>query len=203
MSIEFLLTSLVVVVTPGTGALYTMRTGIAQGRRASVVAAFGCTLGILPQLVAAISGLAALLNAGAVAFQVIKYLGIAYLLYMAFTTVRDKGGLTVESGAAPRSPCRLIRSAILLNVLNPKLTVFFYAFLPQFVRPGSQDAVPAMVGLSAVFMALTFVVFTGYGWFAAAVRDRIISRPGVRAWLGRAFAGAFVAMAAELVFAEG
>lgn len=202
MSIEFLLTSLIVVATPGTGVLYTMAAGLAHGVRASVVAAVGCTLGIIPHMAAAITGLAALLHTSAVAFEVLKYLGVAYLLYMAWTTWRDKDALTVDKDSAPRSATRVIISGILINILNPKLTIFFFAFLPQFVTAGQSGALLSMVALSAVFMLLTFVVFIGYGIFAAAIRTHVISRPRVLTWMRRTFAGAFVALGARLALEQ-
>lgn len=200
MSVEFLLTSLIVVVTPGTGVLYTLAAGLSRGRRASVTAAFGCTLGIIPHMVAAITGAAALLHTSAMAFQILKYLGVAYLLYMAWSTLRDKGTLTVARDSVPRSARQVIISGILVNILNPKLTIFFFAFLPQFVSTGEPNAALRMIGLSAVFMLLTFVVFVGYGTFAAAIRGHVINRPHVLAWMRRVFAGAFVAFGARLAF---
>jgi threonine/homoserine/homoserine lactone efflux protein len=201
MSIEFLLTTLVVVATPGTGVLYTLAAGLSRGARASVVAAVGCTLGIVPHMVAAVTGAAALLHTSAVAFQCLKYLGVAYLLFMAWSTVREKGALTVEEDQAPRSAARVIVSGVLVNILNPKLTIFFFAFLPQFVAPGEPDTLARMLELSGVFMALTLVVFVGYGLFAAAVRTHVVSRPRVMTWMRRTFAGAFVALGARLAVA--
>jgi threonine/homoserine/homoserine lactone efflux protein len=202
VSPEFLVTTLVVVATPGTGVLYTLAAGLARGARASIVAATGCTLGIVPHMLAAITGLAALLHTSAVAFQVLKYAGVAYLLWMAWTTVREKGALAVDESAAPRSAARVIVSGVLVNVLNPKLTIFFFAFLPQFVDAGAGGTLPQMLQLSAVFMLVTFVVFAVYGVFAAAVRRRVVSRPAVMTWLRRVFAGAFVAMGARLAVAD-
>ena len=196
MSTEFLLTTLIIVATPGTGVLYTLAAGLARGTRASVVAAVGCTLGIVPHMAAAITGLAALLHASGVAFQVLKYLGVAYLLFMAISTLRDKDALTVQE-AAPRSAARIILSGVLVNLLNPKLTLFFFAFLPQFID-GEAHSSLRMLELSAVFMLVTFVVFALYGVFAAAVRDRMITRPAVLAWTRRCFGGAFVALAGKL-----
>lgn len=194
MSLAFLLTSLVIVATPGTGALYTIATGLGRGTRASVIAAFACTLGIVPHLLAAITGLAALLHASGVAFAVLKYAGVAYLLWMAWSTWRDTEEISVE--AQPALPVRrVIASGITLNLLNPKLTIFFFAFLPQFVPDGN---VAHMLLLSAVFMAMTFVVFAGYGAFAAAMRERVLRRPSVMAWLRRTFAATFVALSARL-----
>ena len=202
MSIEFLLTSLVVVATPGTGVLYTLSAGLSRGASASIVAAIGCTLGIVPHMVAAMTGLAALLHASAMAFQVLKYLGVIYLLYMAWSTLRDKGALTVEEEAVLPSAIKVIISGILINVLNPKLTIFFFAFLPQFVSANDPSAFIPLLGLSAVFMLLTFVVFVGYGVFAASVRNHVVSRPRVMIWMRRTFAGAFVALGARLAFTD-
>ena len=202
MSMEFLLTSFIVVATPGTGVLYTMAAGLSRGARASFIAAVGCTLGIIPHMTAAITGLAALLHTSAIAFQILKYLGVAYLLYMAWNTRRDKGGLMVDKDTAPRSATKVIVSGILINILNPKLTIFFFAFLPQFVSANEPSAFLRMVELSAVFMLLTFIVFVGYGKFAAVIRDHVISRPQALTWMRRAFAGAFVALAARLAFSD-
>lgn len=201
MSVEFVITALVIVATPGTGVLYTLAAGLSRGARASVVAAIGCTLGILPHVLAALTGLAALLHASALAFNGLKYLGVAYLLFLAWRTLRDEEALTVAD-EAPRSAARVIVSGILVNVLNPKLTIFFVAFLPQFVRPGDPQALSRMVEMSAVFMAMTLVVFVTYGVFAAAVRNHIVSRPRVLAWIRRVFAGTFVALGARLASAE-
>jgi threonine/homoserine/homoserine lactone efflux protein len=202
MSIAFLLTSLIVVASPGTGVLYTMAAGLSRGARASVVAAVGCTLGIVPHMVAAVTGLAALLHTSAVAFQTLKYLGVTYLLLIAWRTLKEKGALKVETEAAPRSAANVIVSAILVNVLNPKLTIFFFAFLPQFVSSRDPNAFVRMVGLSGIFMLLTLIIFIGYGIFAAAIRKHVISRPRVLTWMRRAFAGAFVALGARLAFAD-
>jgi threonine/homoserine/homoserine lactone efflux protein len=190
-----------VVATPGTGVVYTLSAGLARGARASLVAAVGCTLGIVPHMAAAITGLAALLHTSAVAFGVLKYLGVAYLLYLAWSTLREKGTLAVEvEEDGPGSARKTITIAVLINILNPKLTIFFFAFLPQFVDAGGAQAVLHMLGLSAVFMLITLVVFAIYGAFAAAVRNQVISRPRVLAWMRRVFAGSFVALSAKLAF---
>lgn len=198
MSPEFLITSLIVVASPGTGVLITLAAGLSRGARASIVAAFGCTLGILPHMAAAISGLAALLHASALAFELIKYLGVAYLFYMAWQVVREKGALTVEAESASKPVGQVIVSAILANALNPKLSIFFFAFLPQFVGPDEAAPVLRMTELSLVFMLMTFGVFVIYGVFAASVRRHVISRPAILAWMRRAFAGAFVLLGARL-----
>ena len=202
MSVDFLVTSLVMVAAPGTGVLYTLAAGLSRGSRAGVVAAFGCTLGIVPHLAAAILGLAAVLHASALAFQTLKILGVLYLLSMAWTTLRDEGALAVapEREAAPAR--QVIGSAVLVNLLNPKLSIFFLAFLPQFVRADEPDALGRMLGLSAVFMLLTFLVFAGYGFVAAVLCGQVLARPRVLVWVRRVFAGAFVALGARLALAE-
>ena len=199
---EFLLTSLIVVASPGTGVLYTLATGLSRGARASVVAAFGCTLGIIPHMAAAITGLAALLHTSALAFQTLKYLGVAYLLYMAWNTLKEHGALKIEKEIGPRSVKQVIVTAVLINILNPKLSIFFFAFLPQFMNADEPRALPRMLELSSVFMFLTFVVFVGYGVFAASVRDHVTSRPRVLMWMRRTFAGAFAALGVKLALSE-
>ncbi|MFF5255448.1 LysE family translocator [Streptomyces leeuwenhoekii] len=201
MDIAYLLATLVVVVTPGTGVVYTLAAALSHGRRAGVAAAFGCTLGAVPHLVATISGLAALLHTGTPAYEAVKYLGAGYLLYMAWATLRDKDALVVRGEAEPRPAVRVIVSAVLVNLLNPKPTLFFVAFLPQFVPAGASGSVAAMLRLGAVFMALTLVVFTAYALCAAAVRDRLAARPGVATGLRRAFAVCFVALSVRLAVA--
>ncbi|TIM28545.1 MAG: LysE family translocator [Mesorhizobium sp.] len=202
MSIEFLLTSLIVVASPGTGVLYTLSAGLSRGARASIIAAFGCTLGIIPHMAAAITGLAALLHTSALAFETLKYLGVAYLLYMAWNTLKESGSLNVGQDAAPRSAGKVITSGILINILNPKLSIFFFAFLPQFVSTTEPHALSKMLELSTVFMLLTFVVFVGYGIFAASIRSHVVSRPMVLTWMRRTFAGAFVMLGAKLALTE-
>jgi threonine/homoserine/homoserine lactone efflux protein len=202
MSWEFLVTALIVVISPGTGVLFTLAMGLSRGGKASTVAAFGCTLGIVPHMAAAVLGLAALLHASALAFETLKYAGVAYLLYMAWMTLKESGALSVEPQADRRSSLQVIVHAILINILNPKLTLFFFAFLPQFVDAGEANALPLMLELSGVFMLLTFVVFVGYGLFAAAIRVHVISRPAVLTWMRRTFAAAFVALGAKLALSE-
>nr|WP_306421894.1 LysE family translocator [Azospirillum sp. 412522] len=202
MTPEFLVTSLIVVASPGTGVLLTLAAGLSQGARASAVTAFGCTLGIVPHMAAAVLGLAALLHASAVAFQGLKILGVLYLLYMAWATLKERGALNVEADRTQNPAGRMILRAVLVNVLNPKLSIFFLAFLPQFVSDAEPQPLVRMLELGGAFMALTFVVFVVYGLFAAAVRDQVVSRPRVMAWMRRSFAAAFAALGAKLALAE-
>jgi threonine/homoserine/homoserine lactone efflux protein len=199
---EFLLTSLVVVLIPGTGVVFTVSTGLAQGRRASFFASVGCTLGIVPHLLATILGLAAVMHTSALAFQVLKYAGVAYLFYLAIATWRDRSAFAVQAVQGKASALSLVTKAFLLNILNPKLTIFFLAFLPQFVEPGASSPLLQLLGLSAVFMAMTFGVFVLYGLLAHAFRRAVIDSPRVQAWLRRGFSGAFAALGTQLAVSE-
>lgn len=202
MSPEFLVTTLIIVASPGTGVIYTLAAGLSRGGRASILAAFACTLGIVPHLLAAILGLAALLHTSALAYAIVKYAGVAYLLWMAWQTLRETGALQVEAKSDAHSAWRVIVDGIAINVLNPKLSIFFVAFLPQFIPAAETDPLARMLELSAVFMAMTFAIFAIYGLFAAAMREQVISRPAVMAWMRRAFAAAFVAMGARLALQD-
>ncbi len=200
--VEFWLTTFIVVASPGTGAIYTIAAGLGRGARASILAAFACTLGIVPHLIAAMMGLAALLHTSAVLYDAVKYAGVAYLLFMAWQTLKEQGALKVAADTSARSSIRVLVDGILINLLNPKLTIFFVAFLPQFMRNDAASPMVEMLGLSGVFMGMTFVVFALYGLFAAAMRDHVITRPSVMIWLRRSFAGAFVALGARLAVSE-
>lgn len=213
ISVEFLVTALVVVLVPGTGVIYTLSYGVFRGRRASVAAAFGCTLGIVPHLLASILGLAAMLHASAVAFQFVKVLGVAYLLYLAWGLWRETGALalsesngadseTTSDGRSVRHLGTIALRGGLINILNPKLSIFFLAFLPQFVPVSASDALMRMGILSATFMALTFVIFVGYGLAADAVRNRVLSSVRTTRWMQKAFAGAFAGFAVKLALTD-
>jgi threonine/homoserine/homoserine lactone efflux protein len=199
---EFLLTSLVVVLIPGTGVVFTVSTGLALGRRASLFAALGCTLGIVPHLLATILGLAAIMHTSALAFQALKWAGVAYLFYLAVVTWRDRSTFSVQPVQRKGSSLGLVTKALLLNILNPKLTIFFLAFLPQFVEPGAASPLLQLLGLSAVFMAMTFGVFVVYGLLAHAFRKAVIESTLVQTWLRRGFAGAFAGLGAQLAASE-
>ncbi|WP_312477914.1 LysE family translocator [Stutzerimonas nitrititolerans] len=195
---EFLITSLIVVLIPGTGVIFTVSAGLMQGRRAAFLASIGCTLGIIPHLLATVLGLAAVMHASALAFEVLKYAGVAYLLYLAVATWRDRSAFTVQSVKDGHRPSGLVTKAFLLNILNPKLTIFFLAFLPQFVEPGSSSPSLQLLSLSTVFMLMTFAVFAVYGLLADTFRTAVIESARVQAWLRRGFAGAFAGLGAQL-----
>lgn len=202
MSIEFLLTSLVVVLLPGTGVIYTLAIGLGRGFKARIAAAIGCTLGIVPAAVASIIGLAALLHTSALAFQAVKFLGVAYLFYMAWKILKDDSVMEVSENTDQISHVKIATTGTLLNVLNPKLSLFFLAFLPQFISPSATNATVSLIGLAVVFMVITFAVFVVYGGFAAYARDYVIRRPSVMKWIKRCFAGTFGFLGAKLAVSD-
>ena len=203
MSIEFLLTSLVVVLIPGTGVLYTISSSIGGGWRRGLFAAIGCTLGIVPHILAAMLGLSAIMQAGSVVFEVVRYAGVVYLVFMGFSMIRDAGALPLDDRNASIDPMGpVVRRGILLNVLNPKLTVFFFAFLPQFLdaSPGLLD--PKLIGLSGIFMLMTLAVFAVYALASAAIRDLVLAAPVARRWIERALGALLIGFAAKLAFTD-
>ena len=202
MSLEFLLTSLIVVVVPGTGVLYTLAIGLNHGFRASVSAAFGCTLGIIPAATAGILGLSAIFHTSALAFQVIKILGVMYLFYMAWSVWKDSRIHDLEETPAHENHLRIAVTGTLINVLNPKLSLFFLAFLPQFLSQTTENITPYLTGLALIFMIMTFVVFVFYGAFAASARQYVIHRPNVMKGIKGLFAASFGLLGLRLAFAE-
>jgi threonine/homoserine/homoserine lactone efflux protein len=202
ITLEFLITSLIVVLIPGTGVIYTVSTGIVQGRKASIYAALGCTAGIVPHLLATVLGLAAVMHASALAFQILKYAGVAYLFYVAFATWRDKSAFAVDATVTKTTAVGLVLKAFLLNILNPKLTIFFLAFLPQFVKPDAAQPLLQLLLLSAVFMAMTFAVFVVYGLVAHAFRKLVVDSARVQNCLRYGFSAAFAGLGVKLALSE-
>lgn len=206
MSVEFLLTAFIVVIAPGTGVVYTLTVGLGAGRAASLAAALGCTLGIVPHIAATVLGLAAVLHTSATAFQALKLAGVLYLAYLAWGMWREAGGAPVSASPLRQSPAvnhgRVALKGFLINILNPKLSIFFLAFLPQFIAPGTATPLADMLALSAVFMAMTWVVFSVYGLFAATFRHYVVDNHSVMSWIRRLFAGAFVALGVKLALAD-
>ena len=202
ITVEFVITSLIVVLIPGTGVVYTVSAGLVQGRRASVFAALGCTAGIVPHLLATFLGLAAIMHTSALAFQLLKYAGVAFLFYVAYSTWKDKSAFAVDGSVSKVSPAAIVVKAFLLNILNPKLTIFFLAFLPQFVEPTAEQPLRQLLILSGVFMAMTFAMFVAYGFVAHAFRKLVIESIRVRRTLRYTFAATFAALGTKLAIGE-
>jgi threonine/homoserine/homoserine lactone efflux protein len=203
MTTEFLITSLVVILLPGTGVIYTLALGISGGLRAGLLAAFGCTLGIVPHILASVVGLAAILHASALAFEVLRYIGVAYLLFIAWSLLKDSNALDLgpEQGPAEKA-LRIVRKGILTNIFNPKLSLFFLAFLPQFVPAEAPDVTAQMLVLGGIFMLLTFLVFAIYAALAAGLRQQVLSRPRIMVWTQRSFAAALGVMGLRLAISD-
>jgi len=204
MSLEFLITALVVVLVPGTGVVYTVAVGLGKGRPPSVAAAFGCTMGILPAILASVLGLSALIHTSALVFQLLKYAGVAYLLYLAWLTLRDRGALSLSNEAAGqgKGSLTIAWTGFLSNILNPKLTVFFLAFLPQFIPAGAAWPTADMLAMGGVFMAMTFVVFVVYGAFASLVGEHVLRSETVLTWMRRTIAITFAGFGLKLALAD-
>lgn len=199
---EFLITALIVVLIPGTGVIYTVSTGLIHGRRASLFAALGCTAGILPHLAASVLGLAAIMHTSALAYQALKYAGVGYLFYIAYSTWCDTSSFTLATQSSATTAGNHILKALLLNTLNPKLTIFFLAFLPQFIRPEAGTPIHQLLALSTVFMIMTFIIFVAYGALAHTFRKTVIESPRVQVWLRRGFAATFAGLGAHLATTE-
>lgn len=202
ISIEFLLTSLVVVLIPGTGVLYTVATGLFIGKRASLFAAIGCTFGIIPSLLASVFGLAAIFHSSALVFQFVKYMGAIYLIYLAWSLWRSSSPLKLENSQPKNRLSAIALKGFLINILNPKLSIFFLAFLPQFVSPASAQPLTNMIILGAVFMLMTLGVFIIYGFMSSSFSEIVIHSEKVSLRIQKIFAGSFAALGLKLAFSE-
>jgi len=198
ISLQFLLTAFVVVIAPGSGVIYTLALGLGQGRRAALWAALGCTFGIVPHLAAATLGLAAVLHTSAILFTLVKWGGVAYLLYLAWQSLKSGGALDVSAERSAEPGWIIARRGALINILNPKLSIFFLALLPPFLSGNAATATYEMALLGAIFMIMTFAVFVLYGAFAAGARIWLLGSETVMRWLNRSFAAIFAALAGRL-----
>ena len=203
LSIEFFITSLIVVLMPGAGSIYTISTGLFRGWRSSIVAAFGCTAGIIPHLLFSILVLSSVYEYSTATFQVIKYIGAVYLLYLAYSMWRESGvSEFLENFDQKKDKLKIILNAIFINLFNPKLSIFFLAFLPLFVSLESEFPVGQFIFLSIIFMLMTLIVFIIYGLFAHNV-SKYFRKSGVQyIWTQRAFAIIFVILGAKLLIME-
>lgn len=199
MSWDYLLTAFIVCVAPGIGVVYTLSATLGGGFRGGFWAALGCTIATVIHMVVAMAGLAAVLHMSAMLFQILKFAGVAYLMWMAWAVLKDRGGLSVRP-ATPEAARRLVRRGILLNILNPKLPLFFMAFIPQFMPDGAGTAV--LIELGAGFTAMTFAVFIGYAALAASGRQRVLASDRAMGWLRRIFAASFAALGLKLAAAR-
>ena len=201
MKIEFLLTSLIVILVPGTGVIYTVSAGLTQNRRAAFIAAIGCTLGIIPHLIAGVLGVSALMHAGALVFKIIRTAGVLYLAYMGIGMLRSKAKFKMTDEQTTIDVKGIISKGILINLLNPKLTIFFLSFLPQFITVAGNYRLE-MIWMSLQFMLMTLLVFICYGLLASGFRKIIMASDNVMAWIQRAFGMALLIFAAKLALSD-
>lgn len=197
LSPDFLLTALIVCISLGIGVVYTLAHTLGGGVRAGLWAVLGCTIATVVHLAVAVAGLAAVLHTSALLFQAIKFAGVAYLLWMAWAVLQDRGGLSIRP-AAPVPAALIVGRGITMNLLNPKIPLFFVAFLPQFLPAGA--GAWDLVTMGSVFTLLTPVTFLGYLALAAVSRQALLSSPTIMAWLRRAFAASFAALGLRLAF---
>ncbi|KUH59647.1 LysE family translocator [Vibrio parahaemolyticus] len=202
VSMEFLITSFIVVLIPGTGVLFTVATGLFNSKQASVFAAIGCTFGIVPSLLASVFGLAAIFHTSALVFQVVKYCGSAYLIYLAWTMWRASSPLSLDKKPANAKLRDIALKGFLINILNPKLSIFFLAFLPQFVSPQSEQPLFSMLVLGVVFMLMTLCIFIVYGLMASTFSELIVRSEKASLVIQKIFAGGFAAMGLKLALTE-
>lgn len=202
ISAEFIITSLIVVLIPGTGVIYTISTGMLLGSRASIAASIGCTAGIIPHLLATVLGLAALMHVSAVAFQIVKFIGVAYLFFLAYSMWKETGKIELNSKIETKGYMDIAIKGFLINILNPKLSIFFLAFLPQFMPASSITPTMDMTILGFTFMLMTFVVFVVYGVFASGARTYVLKSTKIMSRLQKSFAVTFAALGTRLAFME-
>ena len=191
-------------IVPGPDNILVVTQGVARGRRAAVVTAWGMCSGITVHTLAAAAGISALFNSSAVAFRVVKYAGALYLLYLAWKMLRERDALTISvtgAGFAP-SLSALYRRGFIMNVLNPKVALFFLAFLPQFTVREAGNVPLQMALLGFVFMAQALVIFTLIGLFSGTVGVWLRQRPGAGCYLTRLAGGIFALLGLRLALME-
>ena len=194
----FFITSLIIILLPGTGVIYTISVGILNGKKASVLAAFSCTLGILPHLCTSIALSTLLLQMNPKVFTIIKLTGALYLLYLGCKMMFSKENLEFQPAKKDIAPLTILQQGILINLLNPKLTLFFFSFLPQYIRGNKNNFAFQSFLLGVAFMLLTLIIFIGYGILAGTAKKFIIASPKRMAMLQKCFAIIFVLFAVKL-----
>ncbi|MCP5076388.1 MAG: LysE family translocator [Rhodobacteraceae bacterium] len=182
MSPEFFLVALVLAMIPGTGVLFAVSCGLSHGIRGAVWGAVAGALGVVPHIVAVGLGISAILHAGSTVFEIIRIAGAVYLVYLAIKTWQSARVSLPEADKTPVGAGQIITRGVLINLLNPKLTLFFLAFLPQFLTPDTPGFATDVAMMGGVLVAQTFCVFLAYGLGASWMRRRLLGNPG---WLVR------------------
>ncbi len=202
VAISFFATAVLLAYAPGPDIVFVLAQSAVYGAKAGLATTCGLMTGLCVHTALVTAGVAALIQASPTAFLLLKAAGALYLLYLAWLSWR--AGAMRADGVKPAFPgcLALYRRGIFMNVTNPKVSIFFLAFLPQFVRPGAGDELAQLLGLSATFMLMTFVIFAIYGLLAHAFRKAVVESQQVQAWLRRGFAASFAGLGANLALAD-
>ena len=198
----YVVASLALIATPGQDMLYVVSRSLAQGRWAGVCSAAGVCLGILVHTALAALGVAALLQASEAAFLVLKLAGAAYLVYLGIRTMFTAGAAAVVHERTPLPARTLLWQGMVSNVTNPKIVLFFLAFLPQFIDAGSAHPTRDLVFLGVLYAVLAFPVKAGVGIAAGSLSERVLRRPSVMAWVNRASGAVLIGLGLRLAAAE-
>jgi threonine/homoserine/homoserine lactone efflux protein len=204
--LSYLVAALIVIAAPGPDSLNSLAIGLSRGRREGVAYALGVGVGCLTHTLWAMLGISAVVAASATWFNVIKWIGVAYLVWLGVQSLRASGGIAAPQDAgetAGRSSAQRFRQGLLTNALNPKVMLFFLAFLPQFVDPQRGAAVIWQLGLMGLtFTLITAMAYSALAWSAGSVGARLSKQPRIALWLERATGVVFIAMALRLALAE-
>ena len=187
---------------PGPAMLFVISNGLTKGPKASIAAAFGTTTGVSFHLICAALGLAVILKTSAIAFAVVKFAGAAYLIYLAIKTLLKKEQIVNDNNAIEKSGNSIFWRGIFINILNPKLPIFFLAFLPQFIDPNLLSATSQTLLLGSIFMAMTIIIFIGYGLCASTLRQKVLNSPKILKAIKWCFASVFMALGLRLALSE-
>ena len=199
---SFLLASIALTLAPGPDNTFVVAQGISRGRRAAVTTALGMACGISVHTSAAALGISALLYSSAYAFTILKFAGAAYLLYLAFKSLKEQSLILRQENGTPPNGFAMFRRGFIMNVLNPKVALFFLAFLPQFVSGGAGNAALQMLLLGVIFMVQAAVLFSIIGWMSGSVGALVLKRPHIGKYFGWLSAGIFASLGVKLALAR-
>ena len=200
--LAFLGASAALTIAPGPDNIFVITQGISRGRRAAIVTALGMCSGISVHTLAAAAGVSAVFYASAVAFHAVKYAGAAYLLYLAASAILERSVVAARRVEGAATGVALFRRGFIMNVLNPKVALFFLAFLPQFTVTGAGSVGLQMAALGLIFMLQAVVIFTAIGFFSGSVGNFVLTRPQVARAFSWLSAGIFAALGIRLALAE-
>lgn len=200
--IYFLGASALLTLAPGPDNTFVVAQGLSRGRRAAIITALGMCSGVSVHTSAAALGISAILYSSAYAFLMLKYAGAAYLLYLAYKAIREHTVFLQQQDKTAMSAYLLFRRGFVMNVLNPKVALFFLAFLPQFITPDGFNLPLQMMLLGLIFMVQAMIIFSAIGYLSGSVGNAILTRPGISKYFAWLSAGIFTSLGLRLAFAE-